>query len=196
MNRLKEKMAIWVHRASMHPRAEEGLYLLSFCEAIFFPIPPDVLLVPITLARRQAWIRIAALTTAFSVIGALVGYMLGMFLFGTIVEPIIDFYGLGEEVARVSLWFGAGTFLVMFASALTPIPFKVFAVTAGLLSAPLFPFVIGFILGRGIRFFVEGYMLHRFGDTIAIAIYKMVNWYSLVIVLVVIFLTVLYLYLV
>lgn len=194
MDKFKELTKKWIKEKSQGPKADWSLAALSFSEAIFFPIPPDLLLIPITLSLRNKWIKLALLTTLSSVLGALVGYLLGAFVFEIAVEPIVQFYSLQGEMLLVAEWFSKGTFIVMFASALTPIPFKVFTLTAGILGAPVLPFLIASILGRGLRFFIEGFLLYKFGGRISRAIYKMINWYSLIILVILIALIALYFY--
>ncbi len=159
---LKKRALAWAH----HRYAEFFLYGLSFIESSFFPIPPDVMLIPIVLARPLEWFRLALLTTISSVLGGLTGYAIGYGLYQVIALPILEWYGLLESFAAIShsleVWGG----LVIFLSALTPIPYKVFTIAAGVFALPLPIFIIASFIGRGIRFFLEAYVVSRFGKTI------------------------------
>jgi membrane protein YqaA with SNARE-associated domain len=159
-----------------HPRAEWYLSGLSFAESSFFPIPPDVMLAPMALAKpSRAW-RFAALTTFASVIGGLAGYAIGVFAFD-MVEPILRDHGYWDHYLRSRDWFDEWGFWAILLAGFSPIPYKVFTITAGVISMALLPFVVASFLGRGGRFFlVAGLMawggaeleakLHRWIDVL------------------------------
>ncbi|MFA9461633.1 YqaA family protein [Thiohalorhabdus sp. Cl-TMA] len=148
------RLVHWSLVKAGHPRAPLWLGTLSFAESSVFPVPPDVLMAPMALARpRKAW-YFAALTTVTSVLGGLVGYLIGALLYQAVAEPLLAFYGAREEYARVVEWFGAYGGWAVFLAGLTPIPYKVFTIGAGSLQMPLLPFVVGSLAGRGLRFFV------------------------------------------
>jgi membrane protein YqaA with SNARE-associated domain len=136
-----------------HPRASVWLGVVSFAESSFFPVPPDVLLGPMALARpRRAW-WLALLTTLTSVAGALLGYAIGAGLYEAVARPLIQAYGVSAEYRRVAAWFGTYGGWAVFLAGLTPIPYKVFTIAAGSLAMPLLPFVLASLAGRGLRFF-------------------------------------------
>lgn len=159
-----------------HPRAPYYLAGLSFAESSFFPIPPDVMLAPMALARPQrAWVY-AGLTTAASVIGGLAGYLIGWLAF-EFIEPVLHRAGYWERYLAARAWFDAWGFWAVFVAGFSPIPYKVFTIAAGVIGMPLLPFVLASIIGRGGRFFlVAGLMawggvrmeqaLHRYVDRI------------------------------
>jgi membrane protein YqaA with SNARE-associated domain len=139
--------------AAAHPRAPAWLAAISFTESSFFPVPPDVLLGPMALARpRRAW-WLAGLTTVASVAGALVGYAIGAGLYQAVARPLIEAYGVSAEYRQVAQWFGSYGGWAVFLAGLTPIPYKVFTIAAGSLAMPLAPFVFASLAGRGLRFF-------------------------------------------
>ncbi len=136
-----------------HRHAEWYLAGLSFTESSFFPIPPDVMLAPMVLARpERAW-RLAALTTVASVLGGLFGYLIGHYAF-TFIEPWIQRVGYTEAYQHAQEWFRAWGFWAIFIAAFTPIPYKMFTIAAGVIAMPLLPFVIASLIGRGARFFL------------------------------------------
>jgi membrane protein YqaA with SNARE-associated domain len=146
---LYRKMIQWSH----HRHAPRYLGLVSFIEASFFPIPPDVMLAPMSLAKpERAW-WYATITTVMAVLGALLGYVIGMFFFKW-VEPWIIYFGYMPTYLKVQGWFGVWGGWVMFVAGVTPIPFKLFTIAGGALNTALFPFVIGSLVGRALRFYL------------------------------------------
>jgi membrane protein YqaA with SNARE-associated domain len=136
-----------------HPKARWYLAGLSFTESSFFPIPPDVMLAPMTLARPvDAW-RLAMLTTLASVAGGVLGYLIGFFALD-LVEPWMVSAGYWEGYLQVREWFQAWGFWAVLAAGFSPIPYKLFTVAAGALAMFLPVFVIASIIGRGGRFFL------------------------------------------
>ncbi len=138
---------------AVHRHAEWYLAGLSFTESSFFPIPPDVMLAPMALARpERAW-RLAALTTVASVLGGLFGYLIGHYAF-TFIEPWIQRVGYTEAYQHAQDWFREWGFWAIFIAAFTPIPYKMFTIAAGVIAMSLLPFVIASLIGRGARFFL------------------------------------------
>ncbi len=138
---------------AMHRHAEWYLAGLSFTESSFFPVPPDVMLAPMALARpERAW-RLAALTTVASVLGGLFGYLIGHYAF-IFIEPWIQRVGYTEAYQHAQDWFREWGFWAIFIAAFTPIPYKMFTIAAGVIAMPLLPFVIASLIGRGARFFL------------------------------------------
>lgn len=142
-----------VMRWSAHRHAPWYLAGVSFTESSFFPIPPDVMLAPMALARpERAW-RLAALTTVASVLGGLFGYLIGYYAFA-FVEPWIQRVGYVDTYQHAQEWFREWGFWAIFIAAFTPIPYKMFTIAAGVIAMPLAPFVIASCIGRGARFFL------------------------------------------
>ncbi len=141
----------WTLRCAAHRRAPWFLAGLSFAESSFFPIPPDVMLAPMVLARpRTAW-RLAFITTLFSVLGGLAGYFIGVFAL-ELVEPLIIEAGYRGAYDQAQAWFLAWGFWVVFLAGFSPIPYKIFTITAGAMVVPLLPFAVASLIGRGARF--------------------------------------------
>nr|WP_252728196.1 YqaA family protein [Alteromonas sp. C1M14] len=127
---------------------------LSFAESMFFPIPPDVMLAPMSMSQpHRAW-RYAALTTLASVLGGIGGYVLGYFAFDVWLEPIILSAGYGEKLDTTMSWFEQYGIWVVFLAGFSPIPYKIFTISAGILSMAFAPFIIASAIGRGARFFL------------------------------------------
>ncbi|MEN8174497.1 MAG: YqaA family protein, partial [Pseudomonadota bacterium] len=126
---------------------------LSFAESSFFPVPPDVMLAPMSLARPAAAWRLAALTTAASVVGGLAGYAIGLLAFEA-VEPLIRDWGYWEKYLLARDWFDRWGFWAVLLAGFSPIPYKVFTITAGAISMVLLPFLMASLVGRGARFFL------------------------------------------
>jgi len=185
MDRIRKTLKDWVLRHAQSPHAKFWLGAFSFAEASFFPIPPDVLLVAILLAGERAkWFFYASLTTVFSVLGGVFGYLIGAAFFGMFGESIIAFYGLEEEVLFVADQFARHAFLAIFLAAFTPLPYKVFTITAGLFGVPLILFVVASLMGRGLRFFSIAYLMNRYGERIAGVLYTYFNIISLIVLMV------------
>ena len=136
-----------------HPHAPWYLGGLSFAESSFFPIPPDVMLAPMSLAKpHKAW-GYALLTTLASVLGGVLGYFIGMYAFD-LVEPLIREAGYYEKYLHVREWFDRWGVWAIFIAGFSPIPYKLFTVSAGVIAMAFLPFVIASAVGRGTRFFL------------------------------------------
>jgi membrane protein YqaA with SNARE-associated domain len=146
---LYDKVMAW----SAHPHAARYLVALSFAESSFFPIPPDVLLAPMTLARPKRGWYLALLTTIASVAGGVAGYAIGWFALD-LIEPLLVSYGYWEGYVQATEWFTRWGFLAVLAAGFSPIPYKVFTIAAGALHMLLPVFVLASFLGRGARFFL------------------------------------------
>lgn len=140
-------------RLSRDPRAVWYLGGLSLAESSFFPIPPDVMLAPMSLAQPRRALGFAALTTVASVIGGILGYLIGLLAFD-LVEPLLHDFGYIDAFHRASDWFGRWGFWAIFVAGFSPIPYKVFTISAGVVAMAFLPFVVASIIGRGARFFL------------------------------------------
>ena len=159
-SRLYELVLTW----AAHPRATRYLAALSFAESSFFPIPPDVMLAPMVLAQRQRAWRLAAVTTLWSVLGGIAGYLIGMFLFNVVATPVINFYEAEAAFEIVRAKFQAHGVWIVFLAGFTPIPYKLFTISAGLASMSLLPFVAASLVGRGARFFLVAGLIYAGGE--------------------------------
>ncbi len=136
-----------------HPQAPWFLGALSFAESSFFPIPPDVMLAPMSLADPpRAW-RFALITTAMSVLGGILGYLIGLLLFD-LVEPLLHRFNYWESYLVARDWFDRWGFWAVFLAGFSPIPYKVFTISAGAVAMSFPPFVLASTIGRGARFFL------------------------------------------
>jgi len=162
------------------------LALVAFFESIIFPVPVDIFTFSLASMQAKKWIRFGVIATLFSVLGAVVGYLLGFYLFDTFGQGLIDMYGYQEQFSHVVELFHKNTFFVMFTSAFTPIPFKVFTLAGGAMKVAFIPFILASLLGRGLRFFIEVYLAQKFGKSVAMHLMKKINFYSLILVLLVV----------
>ncbi|MBO1256617.1 DedA family protein [Alteromonas sp. 5E99-2] len=141
-------------RWARHRHASIYLGVLSFSESVIFPIPPDVMLAPMSLSQpNKAW-RFAALTTLMSLLGGLVGYTLGYFAFDAWIQPLIEGTHNAERLEHVMEWFEAYGIWIVFLAGFSPIPYKVFTISAGVLQMAIIPFLLASLIGRGARFFL------------------------------------------
>lgn len=156
---LYDKTLMW----SRHRYALRYLCLLSFAESSFFPVPPDVMLAPMALARPDQAFRFALWTTIASVLGGILGYLIGFFMFDQI-EPWLKatHYWDGYELARQ--WFTDWGFWAVLVAGFSPIPYKVFTIAAGVLKMAFIPFVLASMVGRGARFFLVALLLAAGGE--------------------------------
>lgn len=146
--------------------AEKGLAGVSFVESSFFPIPPDVLLIPMVLADRAKWLRYAMVCTLASVGGALLGYVIGAFLYELVGLPVLRFYGMEDDFQRLADWYNEWGAWAVFIGAVTPFPYKVLTIFSGATGLNLTIFILFSIIGRGFRFFLVAGLLYHFGPPI------------------------------
>lgn len=156
----------WTLALAAHPKAVWMLALVAFAESSFFPIPPDVMLIPMIIAtpRRAFWL--AFVCTAASVAGGLFGYFIGAQLFGFVGEPLLAFYGGEEAFAKFSALYGEWGAWIVLAGGFTPLPFKVITIASGVTGLNIGTFLIASIIGRGARFFIVAALLWKFGPFI------------------------------
>lgn len=156
----------WTMRAAAHKNAVPSLFGVSFVESSFFPIPPDVMLIPMVLAERaKAW-YFAAVATAGSVLGGVFGYLIGYFLFEAVAQPLLDIYGYGEKFAKFSGQYNDYGAWIVFFFGVTPFPYKVITIASGATGLNLFVFLLASIASRGLRFFAVAALLYFFGPPI------------------------------
>ena len=139
---------------------------VSFVESSFFPIPPDIVLIPMVLAERaKAW-WYALVATASSVLGGLFGFLIGAFVFDQLAQPLLEFYGYTDQYETFQTWFSdRGAWIVLFAG-ITPFPYKVITITSGAVGLSLPVFILASIVARGLRFFIVAGLLYFFGPAI------------------------------
>jgi len=160
------RLYLWTLSWSEHPSAKVALFAIAFIESSFFPIPPDILLIALALGRPELGLRFAAIATAGSTLGAAFGYLIGMLLFVSVAQPIIEFYGLMAQFNHVEGWFAEyGVWIVLIAG-FSPIPFKVITIAAGTFDLAFVPFILAALISRGARFYLEGALLRWGGDKV------------------------------
>lgn len=156
----------WAMKMAASRQAPYALAGVSFAESSFFPLPPDVMLIPMVVAdKKSAW-RNATICTIASVLGGIFGYIVGMFLFEPLARPIIEFYHYDAAFEQLQQWFADYGLLIVFVAGFTPVPYKVFTIASGFAGLALPVFVIGSIISRGARFFLVAALLYFFGPAI------------------------------
>ena len=162
----------WVIKLSEHKHAPTALFGVSFAESSFFPLPPDLMLIPMVLAERlKAW-RFALITTIASVLGGLFGYFIGAVLFETVGKPIVELYGLGHKMDVFFENYKTYGAVIVFVAGFTPIPYKVFTIASGVAGLSLPVFIVASLISRGARFFLVAGLLYLFGEQIRAFIVK------------------------
>jgi membrane protein YqaA with SNARE-associated domain len=157
------KIYDWCIRAAEKPYAVWLLGIVSFAESSFFPVPPDVMLVPMALARPDRAYFYATVCTVTSVLGGLLGYLIGALLYESIGQWIIHFYGAGQKVDLVRQTFQDYGAWVIVGKGITPIPYKLVTIVAGFSGYNLLSFILFSLIARGIRFYAFAFVLHRYG---------------------------------
>jgi membrane protein YqaA with SNARE-associated domain len=160
----------WCIDAAHKPYALWIMASVAFAESSFFPVPPDVMLIPMSLARPQrAWLY-ASICTAASVLGGLLGYAIGAWLYDSVGHWLIEFYGLGGKVEAFRTSYAEWGAVIILLKGLTPIPYKLVTITSGFAGYNLVLFVLCSIIARGGRFFVAAILLNRYGEWIRLRI--------------------------
>jgi len=180
-----------------HKRSKIFLAIISFVESSFFPIPPDVMIVPMVIAKKNDYLKIFIIATLFSTFGGILGYFIGSYFldFGM---TVVSFYGYEDKVLNLkdNLTKGTGLYIwlaTLFLAGFTPLPFKVFTITSGMIGFNLFIFLIICLFSRGLRFFIVSYLSFKFGDIFnKFMKTKAAMWFTIVGILIVIISSVLY----
>ncbi|PWW35290.1 membrane protein YqaA with SNARE-associated domain [Idiomarina loihiensis] len=168
---LYDKVLSW----TQHPRADIILGLLSFAESVIFPIPPDVMLAPMAMTQpKRAW-RLAFLTTVTSVAGGILGYFLGYWAYESLVLPAVEALGYESKLLTVQGWFADWGVWIVFIAGFSPIPYKLFTVTAGVMQIAFFPFVIASAISRGMRFYLVAWLLRTGGPEMGVKLREYVD---------------------
>lgn len=153
----------WTMRLAEHPRALWVLAIISFVESSVFPIPPDVLMIPLILAApHRAWL-IALVATVSSVLGGLLGYGIGAFAFDQLGQPILEALGKLDRIEEFNAKFNEAGFWAVLGAGITPFPYKVITIMSGWTGMPLATFIVTSIIARGLRFFIVAALLWKFG---------------------------------
>jgi membrane protein YqaA with SNARE-associated domain len=165
IKKLYDKCVIWAG----HKYAKPILAIEAFIESSFFPIPPDVMIVPMVISKKEEFLRIALITTIFSVLGALFGYYIGYSL-NEVAIKIFEFYGYEYSDTFKEKFSTRGGFFawlgILITAGFTPLPFKLLTISSGIIHFNLISFIFICIITRGLRFFVVAYLTYKFGDKI------------------------------
>jgi len=165
----------WTLRLAGHRHAIRSMALISFAESSFFPIPPDVMVVPMILARRdQAWL-IATICTISSVLGGVLGYAIGYFLYDSVGLFLINLYGAHDATSEFQRWYDEWGAAVILIKGLTPIPFKIVTIASGFFQYNFALFVLLALITRGARFFLIAWLLRRYGAPVQAFIERRLN---------------------
>ncbi len=163
----------WMFRLAAGKHADKALAGISFAESSFFPIPPDIMLIPMVLANRERWWKLALLCTVASVLGAMLGYLIGSLAFDWLGKPILEFYGKADAFSSLAETYnGPSGLLAVFAGAVTFLPYKLFTIFSGTTGMNFALFLGISIIGRGMRFFLVAFLLFKFGEPIQTFIEK------------------------
>ena len=168
-----------------HKSSKYYLAIVSFVESSFFPIPPDVMVIPMVISKKNDFIKIFLITTIFSVLGGILGYFIGAFFFDLGIQ-IMSFYGYEDKLIKLKnnlinsdgfyAWLG-----ILFLAGFTPLPYKVFTIASGLISFNIFIFILISLISRGLRFFIISYLSSKFADSFTNYMNKYGHkWFSII----------------
>ena len=180
-----------------HKSSKYYLALVSFIESSFFPIPPDVMLIPMVISKRNNFIEIFLIATIFSVLGGIIGYYIGVFFF-ELATQIISFYGYENELEKIKknllnsdgfyAWLG-----ILFLAGFTPLPYKVFTIASGLIEFNIVIFILISFISRGLRFFIVSYLSYKYGNLFTIFMEKNGSkWFTTIGILIVVICLIIY----
>ena len=183
-----------------HKSSKYCLALVSFIESSFFPIPPDVMIIPMVISKKNDFIKIFLISTIFSVLGGIIGYFIGAFFFDFGAQ-IMSFYGYENKLSNLKnnlidtegfyAWLG-----ILFLAGFTPLPYKVFTIASGLIGFNIITFILISLISRGLRFFIVSYLSYKFGDIFTIFMEKHGSkWFTIIGILIVIIFAAIYLFL-
>jgi len=173
-----------------HKSSKYYLAIVSFVESSFFPIPPDVMVIPMVISKKNDFIKIFFIATIFSVLGGILGYFLGVFFFDLGIQ-IMNFYGYEDKLDSLKnnlinsegfyAWLG-----VLFLAGFTPLPYKVFTIASGLIGFNILIFIFISLISRGLRFFIVAYLSYKFGDIFTLFMEKHgTKWFTVIGILIV-----------
>ena len=171
-------------KLAAHKSSKFFLAIIAFAESSFFPIPPDIMIVPMVIAKKNDYLKIFLIATFSSAVGGLLGYFIG-FVFLDLAMNVIEFYGYEEKVINLKYNLSSGNNFIYFLGTLflagfTPLPFKVFTITSGMIGFNIFIFFAVCLVSRALRFFVVSYLSFKFGDTFSEFMEKdAAKWFSI-----------------
>ena len=172
--------------------ADYSLAIVSFIESSFFPVPPDIMIVPMVVAKREKYFKIFLIATLFSALGALLGYFIGSFFFSELGVRVFEFYGYSDtDFLRNKFQTSNGLFswlLILFTAAFTPLPFKLVTIFSGFIQFNLILFFFTCLLARGMRFFIVAYLSFRFGSSFSFFLEKKGSFWATIMALIIVML--------
>ena len=180
-----------------HKSSKIFLAIVSFMESSFFPIPPDVMIVPMVMAKKNDYLKIFLIATLFSSLGGILGYFIGSY-FSDVGMIVVEFYGYEDKVfsLKENLTKGTGLYIwlaTLFLAGFTPLPFKVFTITSGMIGFNLFIFFFICLVSRGLRFFIVSYFSFKFGDIFnKFMKTESIKWFTILGILIVVIVSVIY----
>ena len=182
-----------------HKSSNFYLGLVSFIESSFFPIPPDAMIIPMVIAKKKEYLKIFLIASIFSVLGGIFGYLIG-YLFFDLAMYVIEFYGYQDKVENLKLSMSEGSgFLawlsILFLAGFTPLPYKAFTISSGLIAFNLPIFIIVSLISRSLRFFIVAYLSYRFGELFTDYMEKHGSkWFTIIGIIIVIIFIIIYLF--
>ena len=183
-----------------HKSSNFYLGLVSFVESSFFPIPPDAMIIPMVIAKKNEYLKIILIASIFSVLGGIFGYLIG-YLFFDLAMYVIEFYGYQDKVENLKLSMSQGSgFLawlsILFLAGFTPLPYKAFTISSGLIGFNLPVFIIVSLISRGLRFFIVAFLSYKFGEIFTEYMEKHGSkWFTIIGIIIVIIFIIIYLFL-
>ena len=183
-----------------HKSSNFYLGLVSFIESSFFPIPPDAMIIPMVIAKKKEYLKIFLIASIFSVLGGIFGYLIG-YLFFDLAMYVIEFYGYEDKVENLKLSMSQGSgFLtwlsILFLAGFTPLPYKAFTISSGLIAFNLPIFIIVSLISRSLRFFIVAYLSYKFGELFTEYMEKHGSkWFTIIGIIIVIIFIIIYLFL-
>ena len=182
-----------------HKSSNFYLGLVSFVESSFFPIPPDAMIIPMVIAKKNEYLKIFLIASIFSVLGGIFGYLIG-YLFFDLAMYVIEFYGYQDKVENLKLSMSQGSgFLawlsILFLAGFTPLPYKAFTISSGLIAFNLPIFIIVSLISRSLRFFIVAYLSYKFGELFTEYMEKHGSkWFTIIGIIIVIIFIIIYLF--
>ena len=183
-----------------HKSSNFYLGLVSFIESSFFPIPPDAMIIPMVIAKKKEYLKIFIIASIFSVLGGIFGYFIG-YLFFDLAMYVIEFYGYQDKVENLKLSMSQGSgylawLSILFLAGFTPLPYKAFTISSGLIAFNLSIFIIVSLISRSLRFFIVAYLSYRFGELFTEYMEKHGSkWFTIIGIIIVIIFIIVYLFL-
>lgn len=159
------------------------LFIIAFIESSFFPIPPDIMIIPMVLATPKDAYKIAGVATLASVLGGWFGYFIGVYGFELIARPLLEFYGYMQQFGEFENYYHEYGAWIVFGAGLTPFPYKIVTIASGVVQLDMVVFTIASIIARGMRFYFIAWLLKRYGDPMKVFIEKNLNLLSVLFML-------------